>query len=317
MKILFVYRGYGSNQLNSVIDSQYNALIKNDIKVDKFTIMKGGVSGYLKALISLIKYLQNTNHDIIHAHYSYSGFVSRLATSKPVICSLMGSDLLQEKSTIKLITFLFYKYFWSKTIVKSEQMKKNLPNSEVLPNGVDFENFRPADKIYSAKLVGFNLNHHNIIFVAHSPNSKVKNLSLAKKSIELTNNNKIKLHIISNKTFEEMPYYYNAADLLLLTSLSEGSPNVIKEAMACNCPIVSTDVGDIKQLFDNTEGCYITSFNENEIAKKINEALNYVIRYKKTNGRVKIEKLNNKFIIENLIDIYKNNIKSFHEKGLL
>jgi teichuronic acid biosynthesis glycosyltransferase TuaC len=64
----------------------------------------------------------------------------------------------------------------------------------------------------------------------------------------------------------------NAADLLLLTSLTEGSPQVIKEAMACNCPIVATDVGDIREIIGYTDGCYITTFKPSDVAVKIQAA---------------------------------------------
>jgi len=72
-----------------------------------------------------------------------------------------------------------------------------------------------------------------------------------------------------------MPFYINAADVVLLTSLWEGSPNVIKESMACNRPIVSTDVGDVNHLLNGLDGCYVTSFNEEKIMQKILLALEF------------------------------------------
>ena len=84
---------------------------------------------------------------------------------------------------------------------------------------------------------------------------------------------------------EKLNLYYNAVDCLIPTSKYEGSPNVIKEAMACNCPIVSTDVGDVKWVIGETEGCYICSFEPEDVAEKIQKALNFG---KRTNGRQRI-----------------------------
>ena len=80
---------------------------------------------------------------------------------------------------------------------------------------------------------------------------------------------------LDNRNREEVNLLLNACNLLLLTSTSEGSPQVIKEAMACNRPIVATDVGDIRELIGDTEGCYLTSFDPDDVAKKIKLALQF------------------------------------------
>jgi len=101
---------------------------------------------------------------------------------------------------------------------------------------------------------------------------------------------------------EEVNLFYNAADVLLLTSFHEGSPNVIKEAMACNCPIVSTDVGDVRDIIENTEGCYITTFQPEDIADKIKRALEYGQR---TKGRENIKHLDINTVAQRIIKVYK------------
>jgi len=93
--------------------------------------------------------------------------------------------------------------------------------------------------------------------------------------------------------------------MVILTSKFEGSPNVIKEAMACNCPIVSTDVGDVREVIGNTEGCFITSFEPEGVAKKIKLAIEF---NKKTNGRDNITHLDEKVIAQRLIDVYQSAI---------
>ena len=108
--------------------------------------------------------------------------------------------------------------------------------------------------------------------------------------------------------------YMNAADCLLLTSDSEGSPNVIKEAMACNCPIVTTDVGDVRERLVNLEGCYIVHDNDCRftdtkhaaelIATELQKALAFS---KRTDGyqRILDDKLEISQIAKRILDVYE------------
>lgn len=308
MDVVFIFRGYGKDSGNIIVDRQRNAIEREGINITCYTIENGGLFGYIKAFQKLKRELKGKYFDLIHAHYNISGFVSALASKKPVCCSLMGSDIFQQNNVLKLITKLFSKYLWKSVIVKSLEMKQLIPSALIIPNGVDFINFRPINKNESQNFTGFDHLVHNIIFVAKNPEAKVKNLELAKHAIKLTGMNNIKLHIISDIDFSLLPYYYNAADLILLTSFSEGSPNVIKEAMACNCPIVATDVGDIRQMIEDTEGCFITSFDPIEISNKIKLALNFG---KRTNGREKIKHLDNKIIAKQIISVYKKILKNY------
>lgn len=300
---MFVYRGYGKDSTNSVVDFQRDSLIKAGAQIECFPITNSKIKGYVKTIFTLREYLKNNQIDLIHSHFSYSGFVAAMAFRKKVVCSLMGSDILQKKGLLKIITKLFINFFWSATIVKSGQMLSILPETNVhhIPNGVDFENFKPMPKEEALKVTGYDPSKKNIIFVAQDPHSKVKNFQLAKKSVECLNDKNILLHTVSNKSFDELPFYYNSADVLLLTSLSEGSPNVLKEAMACNTPIVSVNVGDAKDILSDTDGTYICNHEYIEVSRKISEAIKFS---KRTNGREAIKHLDNKIISEKIINLY-------------
>lgn len=300
-KVLFVYKGYGKNLENSVVDFQRMSLVQCGLIVDKFPLETSGLFSYLHAWWCLFRFLRTHHYDIIHAHYSFSGIVARLATTRPVVCSLMGSDMLQMNNFFKLVTQFFTKYLWSLTIVKNSELQKKLKGTLLLSNGVDMNNFKPIDRQIALQHTGFNPQEKNIIFVAVNPYSYVKNLSLAERSIQRLKNPSIRLHLISRKSFIDLPYYYSSADLLLLTSLSEGSPNVVKEAMACNCPIVATNVGDIKIIAGNTTGVYICSFDELEVAEGIKSAIEFG---KRTYGRQNIQELDSSLIARRLINHY-------------
>jgi teichuronic acid biosynthesis glycosyltransferase TuaC len=302
IKIAFVYRGYGPNNTNSLIDFQCASLNQTGIEIKTFPF-KGGVKNYLRSIFELRKFVKKEGIDILHAHYSFSGFIAGLSFSKPVFCSLMGSDVLRAPKILRFITWLFYKMVWKVTVVKSQEMHKLFPKSHLIANGVDFTNFRPIPREEALKKTGFSASGLNIIFVAEDPSSSVKNLALVKEALQSLNNKDIKLQLVSGKSYTDLPYYYNAADLLVLTSLSEGSPNVIKEAMACNCPIVATDVGDIRQVMGNTAGCFITNFDAADVAAKIRLALDFKSR---TNGRNDIQHLDSRIVAEKIIGIYKN-----------
>ena len=109
-----------------------------------------------------------------------------------------------------------------------------------------------------------------------------------------------------------MSYYYSAADVVLLTSVTEGSPNVIKEAMACNCPIVSTDVGDVREVLGNTEGCYISGLDPVEVAEKTKKALEFSYTKGRTKGRQRIIELglDSESIAKKIVEVYKKALNS-------
>ena len=104
----------------------------------------------------------------------------------------------------------------------------------------------------------------------------------------------------------QVNHWMCAANCLLLTSKTEGSPQVIKEAMACGCPIVSVDVGDVAERVSGVEGCYVVRTRE---PKDIAEALLKAIAHEgKTNGRQRIQEmgLSNEQVAERLMAIYQS-----------
>lgn len=140
-----------------------------------------------------------------------------------------------------------------------------------------------------------------ILFLGNK-NEMRKNFQLLKNAYDLLDPKDVHLlhpyPISSNKVH----LYLNACDVLVLPSLLEGSPNVIKEAMVCNCPIVSTDVGDVKERIENINGCYLSTFDKYDLAKKIKIALQFNNR---TNGRSLSTHLKVEEIARNIISIYR------------
>lgn len=303
MNILFVCRGKQGDQISPVVQAQANSL--NELsKLSIFSIRGKGWKSYITSIPKLRKYLKSHDVDLIHAHYSYVGMIASLASKKPVVVSLMGSDI-EDYRIGRVLIRLFARYSWKMVIVKSQRLKRKikLPNAYVIPNGVNLEIFKPIPITEACKKSGFDLKRKYALFLADSERPE-KNYLLAKTACELINqHHDLKLLALYDIPYKEMPYYLSAADILLLTSFFEGSPNAIKEAMACNCPIVSTDVGDVKEVIDDTEGCYICSFEPEDVAEKLMMTLNFG---KRTNGREKIQHFDDQIIAKKLIEVYKS-----------
>jgi len=305
MKVLFISSGNSKLGISPIIKNQGNSLIKEGVALDFYTIKGKGLKGYLKAIPNIKAYIKKTNPNVVHVHYSLSAFAVSFATRKPVVVSLMGSDL-KAKNWYKYLIKMFNKLFWSAIIVKSEDMKEDLgiSSAHVIPNGVDYEVCRPVDKELALKKTAWDPTKRHVLFAAN-PNNFVKNFTLAKAAFEQASCEGVELQYLDGVPFDQIVYYHNAADVVLLTSKWEGSPNVIKEAMACNVPIVATNVGDIAELTHKTAGCFITSQHQDEIAISIKKALDFKER---TTGREDIKHLNSKIIAKRLIDLYHSTI---------
>jgi len=305
MKVLFVFSGNSSYfEISPFIKVQAESLKKFGHRIDYYPVKGKGFWGYLFNITKLSKFIKQDNCDIVHSHYSLCGIVSALATEKPVVCSLLGSDV-KKSARWRFIIKYFIMCKWKKTIVKSKDMKLALgiDKVEVIPNGVDLDIFRPMNKNYCRKELGWDIGKKIILFAAN-PKRPEKNFSLAKKATENLNIQDVELKVVYPVPHKDIPIYLNAADLLLSTSLWEGSPNIVKEAMACNCPIVSTNVGDVKWLLDGVEGCFITTNDPKDVADKIKKALNF---RGKTKGREKLISLglDSEHIAKMIIQVYE------------
>ena len=319
MKVLFICSGTKNNKPSAIINAQLESLLNEGLFIKVFTINEKGFTGYFKSIFQLKKILNSNDFDILHAHYGFSAIVAFFTKKKQkLIVSFMGDDIVGsnkqdgsiKKSSLILARFniIMSKLFYDYTIVKSQEMFSRFSHKKValIPNGVDLNKFKIIDKSKSRVKLNIEKNKKAVIFVS-DPKRAEKNYFLAQKAIKNLNDNTVELLTVFGVAHLMLPYYYNAANLLLMTSYHEGSPNVIKEAMACNCPIVSTNVGDVDWIINGTNGCFLTSFNETDVVEKIKLALKFSEEKDRTNGRQKIidKKLDSKLIAKEIINIYK------------
>lgn len=302
MKVLIV-AAYNTGKFSPFVVEQVDSLRKSGITIEYFGIVGKGARGYLcnrKRLITKIKEFQP---DIIHAHYGLSGLLANFQRKVPVITTFHGSDihtggilLCLSKLCMSLSTF---NIFVSPRLFEKANYKKS--NFTIQPCGINTETFYPIPKEKARKLLEFKENGKYILF-AGAFNNQVKNADLAKEAVSLMKESQL----IELKGFsrEKVNLLMNACDCLLMTSYREASPMVIKEAMLCGCPIVSVNVGDVKDVIGNTEGCFVcTTYEPDEVAENITKALNFE---GKTRGRDRIMELelDNRIVAKKVKDIY-------------
>jgi glycosyltransferase involved in cell wall biosynthesis len=319
MKVLFIASGNSSQGISPIVRNQAESLQRAGVEVSLFPIYGRGIKGYFRNIFALKKHLSVNSYDIIHAHYGFSAIVSLFARKgEKLVVSFMGDDLIgsnkmngKVKFTSKLVVALnkiLSRHFYDYCIVKSNEMynKLNIKHKALVPNGVDLQKFAIIDKYQAFTTLVLPQNTKLGLFVSDTSRPE-KNFKLASEAVSLIKNIPITLITLSGVDNSLLVYYYNSADFLILTSYHEGSPNVIKEAMACNCPIVATDVGDIRWVIGDTEGCYITSFEPADVAEKIKMALEFSEKVGRTKGRERIIKLglDSETIAKRIISVYK------------
>lgn len=287
------------------IIEQANSIIALGHTIEYFGVNGSGINGYLKNLSSLKNKIKQFKPDIIHAHYGLSGLLACLQRSVPVVVTYHGSDInvksVRVFSKIAMCLSAFNIFVSPKNVVLAKAKKKYV----LQPCGVDLQTIVSLEKTYARKQMNLSDSDKIIVFSGAFDNI-VKNSALAKEAVFLMHG--VRLIELKAYTKNEVNLLFNAADCLLMTSFTEGSPQVIKEAMASGCPIVSVDVGDVKEITSGIDGCYIAVRSPEDIAEKLKLALNF---NGKTQGRQRIIELglDNENIAKRLISIYENILK--------
>lgn len=283
MRILIVCSG-NSGRISPFIIEQADSLKELGVDIDYFLIQGKGILGYLKNYFKYRRKINQFHPDIVHAHYGLSGLLACLQRKLPVVVTLHGSD-----ATILWVRLLSQITIWlaSKTIFVSDTFRKRfwIRDAYVIPCGVDTLTFKPLDRDICRDKLGLT-DTKVIILFSSSFNNRVKNFPLALAALnQLRRKDETKIIELKGYTREQVALLMNAANLCLMTSFSEGSPQFIKEAMSSNTPIVSVAVGDVINNLEGIDGCYISSYNPDEIAKKIELAIDFSMTEYKTGAR--------------------------------
>lgn len=303
MRILVV-ASFNKRTFAPFIVEQVDALKRQGCDIDFFGLQGKGLQGYLRNLPNLKRKINEFRPDVIHAHYGLSGLLANLQRGVPVVTTYHGSDI-NDKKVLRFskmaIRLSAWNIFVSKKTLAIAKLKKKY---SLLPCGIDFSELQLTNKDEARKRMNLEADKCYVLFAGAFDN-EVKNTSLAKEALALFEDKDVELLELKGYTRDEVTLLMCAVDAFLMTSISEGSPQVIKEAMACGCPIVSVDVGDVGERIVGVEGCFVAETREpKEIAALLQKAIAFE---GKTNGRDRIvaDGLDNQLVAERLMEIYK------------
>jgi len=223
-----------------------------------------GLHTYLLGCLAmvLLPWTKRGKYRLVHSHGGETAVVARFYHGAPVLASYWGSDILGPSAgdvheRIRRFAgsrlLRAHSLLLTATTTKSNEMARVLPRSTqrrnwVIPDGIDRSRFKPVDREDARRRLGWSPDEITVISVGRV--DPVKRLWLAEQATALAaeHTQGLRWRLLSHVPPEQMPLHYSAADCLIHTSASEGSPNAVKEALACNLPIVATPSGDIAEL---------------------------------------------------------------------
>jgi len=284
MKVLHITNNYPTGNLpifGIFVKEQIDSLVDSGIETELFFIngREKGSFEYVKSIFKIARILDKKKYEIIHCHHSFSALVLFLAT---IFRRKKNKYLVSFQSDPKNEFFgLFYRLFKFKFDGFIFKNKPNLGDKKsfYLPNGVNEFLFRPILRNEACNYLSLDINKKYILFVSSNKLRKEKRFDVFQKVLRIlqTNYPKLNFEMINmiNVSRSDVPFFFNAASVHLLTSDFEGSPNSVKESIFCNTPVVSTNVGNVDEICRGIKGCFVSSSNNtNELADLVIKAIN-------------------------------------------
>lgn len=307
MKVLVVTAMYPTVEkpyFGTFVKEQAESLRKEGVQVDVFFV-DGNKSklNYLWAFPRLWARLLTRRYDLIHAHYVFAGIIARAQFLYPVVLTHHGSQVFQtwQAPLCRIVT-----PFMNRAIVVSQEMKEKgrLSKAAVIPCGINFDLFKPVPREQAREELNLPKDKKLVLWAGEYWRA-IKRFDIVQQSVNLLRQKdpNVELVLVAKKPLSMVPKYMSACDVLVLASDGEGSPMVIKESMACNLPIVSVPAGDVPEVIGGTEGCYLCSQDPQDVAEKLELALQWGGR---TNGRDKIGHLEIGHISQRITSLYED-----------
>jgi teichuronic acid biosynthesis glycosyltransferase TuaC len=292
LRILAVTNMYPTSRdptLGTFVEQQIQGLkqVGLDLEVVLLDRAHKGLTVYLSTGRRVRAAIRGFEPDIVHVMYGgvMADIVTSTVDSRPTVVSFCGDDLLGELLSGPVRKFISKCGVLSShraarrahgIVIKSKNLQDVLPSDvsaskiRIIPNGIDFERFKPLDRNSCRNELGWRNDRLNVIFPTNSGDPR-KRPELARAAVNAAERLgfTVEMHHLRGVPHDQVPIWLNASDVVLLTSLHEGSPNVIKEALACNVPVVSVDVGDVRERIQGIEGCYLAASETADLASKL------------------------------------------------
>lgn len=300
--------------------------LENEPSAVDYFLVKGN---YLKAVGALKAKIREFKPDIVHAHFGLSAITAELQGLVPVVTTFHNGETLNWHANMLCSLFSLR----AKHVIYVAHHIRDLSffkakNYSIIPCGVPMDQCGVMDKEDARKQLNWDAKKKYILFGGAFDNLR-KNYKLLAEAVErltnegLTNEgvNDIELVEMKGLSRAECVLRMNACDLFALPSHSEGSPQALKEAMACNCPCLATDIADVRYLFGDEPGHWILrnprktherwdadEKSLDEMVQLLNDALKFEGR---TNGRQRIIdlELSNEQVAERIVNIYNEILK--------
>ena len=283
------------------------------IDVEVYTFRGAGdPRRYLGAWRDVRRRVRNDRFDVIHAHFGQAG-VTALGCRLPLVVTMHGSDLqgivgddgrYTMRGRVLRILSRFVARVADRVIVVSDAVGRNVPKSvryTVIPLGVDLDVFRELPKDGLREELGLAPGRKLVLF-AGRPDVPVKRYDLAQSVIALLDDIDVSLIVVSGQSPDTVAKYMNACDALLVTSLHEGSPTMVKEALACQLPVVSVDVGDVRKRIGGVPGCFVVPDDQ---PQTIAAALrNVLVRGSRSDASAAVTDIDARVTARRVIDVY-------------
>jgi teichuronic acid biosynthesis glycosyltransferase TuaC len=314
------------------VAEQIKGLRELGVEVDVILInrARNGMRTYVGMPSRLRQNMQRVRPDLIHVMYGgvMAAQVTRSSKGTPTVVTFHGSDLLGEHLSgprRKFLAGLGVLASWkaaqqaTRVIVVSAALRAALPRSiaahkiSVIPCGIDLNRFQPMDRQRCRALLGWDNATFHVLFPSNG-GDPVKRPELAEAAVSILNRAlgvRAQIQYLRGVPPEDVPIWLNASDVIIMTSRHEGSPTVIKEALACNLPVVSVDVGDVWERIQGIDGCHLAHNHPHDLAAKL---LSVHSRKSNVRGRERVSELSIGRIAERLIAVYSDMLS---DKGRL
>ncbi|GAC1639339.1 MAG: glycosyltransferase family 4 protein [Herpetosiphon sp.] len=287
------------------VKQQMDSLAKADpaITVEVLHLQGHRKLRYLTGIVQVCYATYRRRYSLVHAHYGLAALAAIVRWRTPLVVTLHGSDVnIPWQRLLSRVAC-----FWaSAVIVQSPGMHQllRMPRTHIIPVGVDLQMFQELDRSQCRKELGWPDDMPIVLFPG-DPARPVKDFPLFQRAIDVVEAQGVHVRVMTlaggQYSYEKMPTVLNACDVLVLTSKTEGSPMVIKEALACNIPIVSVDVGDVAHRIDGTDGCAIVARDPDSMAAHIMAVLAHGQRVA---GRRQVQSVSEAAVAQQILQIY-------------